>query len=181
MGWVTVSLRKMTLKNRINNLETDLIRISQQLQTTANNGAYEQQNDQLEYNYNLSIMNDDYMKRIDSIQRRTSGSSTNPNGVSAGSYSGSYAGSSSSSTIDNSVFALDMWRANAEYNQKRQNAESIFNAKNNARQAKVDAESNGLEAQKEQIEAQLKAARAEYESLGQAMDQDIKDGAIHLV
>ena len=158
MSWVTVSLRKMTLKNRINNLESELIRISQRLQTVANNESYNQQADQLNHNYQIAAMNAAYNDTISKIDTNTNGD--NQKQLAA---------------------QKNIMTATNNYNSAMQMEDSIFNAKNTARQHMVDAQTNALEAQQEQVEAQIKAARAEYESLGEAMDQDIKDGAIKLV
>ena len=43
MGWAALSLRKMTLKQRINNLEQRLVNISQELQSMYDSGSYAQQ------------------------------------------------------------------------------------------------------------------------------------------
>lgn len=43
MGWAALSLRKMTLKQRINNLEQRLVNISQELQSMYDSSSYAQQ------------------------------------------------------------------------------------------------------------------------------------------
>ena len=43
MGWAALSLRKMTLKQRINNLEQRLVNISQELQSMYDSASYSQQ------------------------------------------------------------------------------------------------------------------------------------------
>lgn len=157
MSWVTISLRKMTLKNRINNLESELIRISQQLQTVANNESYNQQADQLNHNYNVAAANAAYQESLNGIDTNADGD--NEKQLEA------------QRNIANVTLA---------YNNQMQMEDSIFEAKNSARQRMTDAQSNALEAQQEQVETQLKAAKAEYDSLGEAVKDDIKRDTISL-
>ncbi len=158
MSWVTVSLRKMTLKNRINTLESDLIRISQRLQSIANNESYNQQADQLNHNYNVAALNAAYSDQMSQID-------TNANGDTKKQLEAQKAIAVATNT----------------YNNQMQIQDSIFEAQNTTRQNLADAQTQALEAQQEQIESQLKSARAEYESLGDALKNDIEKGVIKLV
>ena len=150
MSWVSLSLRKLTLKNRINNLESDLVRISQALQTAEQSYSYEEQRSNLFYNYELSQINQNYQ--------------------------GAIAGAGTDSQAVYSVF-----QAAVAYQTRMQMQTSIFNAESEVRRRKSDAETSALEAEQTEVETQLSAARAEYDSLTNAIHEDIKKNAITLV
>ena len=59
--------------------------------------------------------------------------------------------------------------------------ESVFQAQQDSMLQEINAKQQQLELEQEQIQTQLAAARAEEEQMSQAMDQDIKNGAIKLV
>lgn len=48
-------------------------------------------------------------------------------------------------------------------------------------QETINQQETQLQLEQEQVETQLEAARAEYESLDEAVSQDIQSGAISLV
>ena len=155
MGWATVASRKAELKNRINTLETRAMEISQEKQTIANQASYDQQEVQLKGNYEQALLNQDYQNAMDAINNDRKASDADKQ--------------------------QSIMKVQTEYNNRMNIFQQTQQAKLNSQKHLTDARTNALEAQQEQIESQLKAARAEYDNLGQAMDQDIKDGAIKLI
>lgn len=75
--------------------------------------------------------------------------------------------------------ALQQEQLSLMYNQMIQN--SLFTAKESAMQDSINQAETQLQLEQEQIETQLEAARAEYDSLDQACSQDIQSGAIKLI
>jgi len=155
MSWVTLSLRKMTLKQRSSNLEFRLTQLSQQKQTIANQAAYAQRTINSQKNLYTSIYN---MVGMASLQGAIAASQGDQANMMFGMYQHQQ-GMMMGSMIMNSVF--DSYK-NAMDEQIRQMA------------AQIDEEIT-------QVEAQLKAAKAEEESISKAMDDDIKKSAIQLV
>ena len=154
MTWATISLRKMELKNRINQLESEAIQISQELQTASRESSQEQQMTNLTSNYQQSLMCADYEKAMDAIN--------------------------SNKKIDASKKQEAIMKVQQRYNQNANVFSSINESKASSLKNVTDAKTKAIEARKEQVETQLKAANAEYESLGQAMDNDIQKSAIKL-
>ncbi len=153
MTWATISARKMVLKNRINTLETELIRISQRLQDAYDDAAYDQRKNQLNYDYELAGLTDEYQAGMDGLEGQD---------LQGQAFQGAY----------NTVVM--------QYMDDKRQLDAGFAAQNQMVQDKADAKTKALEAEQEQIETQLEAARAEYESLDKACSEDIKNGAINL-
>lgn len=162
MGWASLSLRKMTLKQRINNLEQRLTNISQELQTMYDSSSYSQQALGLEKNQAALALQTTYSNNINTL---------------GGTY-GSGTGSTSTDQLAQYNAALQQEQLSYMYNQMIQN--SMFSAKEQAMQESINQQETALELEQEQLETQLQAARAEYQSLDQAIGQDIQDGAIKL-
>ena len=160
MGWVRLSLRKMTLKQRISNLEYRLIQISQEQQTLANQSSYAQRYLGMMQNQSLSQLNVDKLNYLKQA-RSSSGNSSD--------YQSQL----------NLQSALD--EINLNYSFEKMNMESVFQAQQDSMLQEINAKQQQLELEQEQIQTQLAAARAEEEQMSQAMDQDIKNGAIKLV
>lgn len=153
MTWASISLRKMELKNRINRFESELIQVSQRLQTISNKASYNENINSSYYTYNLSVVNADYQNAITMASQATD------------------------STLQTSA----MYQAQLTYSNQKAVLEAMKQAWSDAKKSETDAEAQTLEAQQEQLQTQIKAARAEYDSLGDAMDNDINKGAIKLV
>ncbi len=163
MGWAALSLRKMTLKQRINGLEQRLVNISQELQTMYDSSSYSQQALGVEKNQAQLALQSTYSNNLNTLQ---------------GTYGN---GGTSTSTDDLAKYnaAMQQEQLSYMYNQMIQN--SMFSAKEQAMQESINQQETALELEQEQIETQLEAARAEYQSLDQAVSQDIQGGAIKLV
>lgn len=159
MGWAALSLRKMTLKQRINNLEQRLVNISQELQSMYDSSSYSQQALGVEKSQALANLQTTY---------------SNNSATLASTYSGG------TSTADLSEYntALQQEQLSYMYNQMIQN--SLFSAKEQAMQDSINQAETQLQLEQEQVETQLEAARAEYESLDSAVSSDIQSGAINL-
>ena len=165
MTWATISTRQMVLKNRINCLETQLIRISQEIQSTYDESSYDQQFAQMDYGENLAQAQDVYQKEMDKIYNDHT---KNADGSDA----------SNNNTYDETKRYNDATRT---YLNAKRNLDKKLEANNRVNQDRTDAKTRALEAQQEQIETQLEAARAEYDQLDKACSQDIQKGAIKLV
>ena len=80
MGWVTLSLRKMTLKQRISNLEYRLVQISQEQQTLANQSSYAQRYLGMMQNQSTSQLNVDRLNYLKQARSNFSGDSSDYQG-----------------------------------------------------------------------------------------------------
>lgn len=95
------------------------------------------------------------------------------------SIAGAYQGSTDTNSLNQYNQALQQEQLSLMYNQMIQN--SLFTAKESAMQDSINQAETQLQLEQEQIETQLEAARAEYDSLDQACSQDIQSGAIKLI
>lgn len=161
MGWVTLSLRKMTLKQRISNLEYRLVQISQEQQTLANQSSYAQRYLGMMQNQSTSQLNVDRLNYLKQARSNYSSGSSD--------YQGQL----------NLQSALD--EINLNYSFEKMNMESVFQAQQDSMLQEINAKQQQLELEQEQLQTQLSAARAEEEQMSEAMNQDIKNGAIKLV
>ncbi len=152
MTWASISLRRMELKNRINRLDSQLINISQRLQTVSNKASYNESINSSYYSYHLSIVNADYQNAI------------------------TMASQSTDATLQTSA----MYQAQLSYSNNKAVLEALKQAWCDAKRSETDTEAQALEAEKERLQTQLRAASAEYDSLGEALDSDIQKGAIKL-
>lgn len=165
MGWVTLSLRKMALKQRISNLEYRLVQLSQEQQSLANSSSYAQ-------------------RELSSIQNlKTAALSRNRANLLKQARNDYSANSSDSSTTSDAYLNLQsaLDDINLNYQFEQMNIESIFQAQQDTLLQEVNTKQQQLELEQEQVEQQLAAARAEEEQLGEAVSQDIKNDAIKLV
>ena len=160
MGWVTISLRKMALKQRVSNLQYRLLQISQERQTIANQSQYTQRAINAMKNQQYSGITDSYTSAVQELQNQNMG--TDPT---------SGAWSMYQSALDQ--LALTQSR-------QQMSVDSIFQGYEDALMGDVNRRDQQLEAEQTQIETQLQAAQAELKSLDEAMEQSIQDSAIKL-
>lgn len=160
MGWVTLSLRKMALKQRVSNLEYRLVQISQQQQTLANSSSYAQRYVGMMQNQSMMQLNVDRLNYLKQARE-----------------SFAQDGSSYESQL-NLQSTLD--NINLGYQFTQMNMESVFQAQEDSMLQEINAQQQQLELEQEQIQTQLAAAQAELESLDSAISNDIKNGAIKL-
>ena len=159
MGWAALSLRKMTLKQRINNLEQRLVNISQELQSMYDSASYAQQAMGVEQSQAMMALQNTYSNNTATIGSQ-------------------YTGATNAQDLAAYQTALQQEQLSMMYNQMIQN--SLFTAKGQALQETINQQETQLQLEQEQVETQLEAARAEYDSLDQACSQDIQSGAIKL-
>jgi hypothetical protein len=225
MTWVSVSLRKMELKNRINNMESQLMDISQELQTIADESSNEQSKISLKNNYELGT-NDQYRTERESIfgentsdkekeeavKSMLSGYFEDPDNITADDldkfaeefgldpeelskkwFFGLF--TCSKTDVDDlytklfgndginekSEEQLAKWMIKVQYMDEKSDLRNESQMESDLLRSETDAETQTLEAQQEAIQTQLKAARAEYDSLGEALDKDIETSTIKLV
>lgn len=157
MTWATISTRQMNLKNRINGLESQLTRISQDLQTAYDDSSYKQQLNEMKYTEELAAAQDEYTEKMDKLEK------AHENDEKSGAYTKEYND------------------AQREYLKKKRALDNELKTKNTCNKDMTDAKTRALEAQQEQIETQLEAARSEFDQLDKACSQDIQKGAIKLI
>ncbi len=160
MGWAALSLRKMTLKQRINNLEQRLVNISQELQSMYDSSSYAEQALGVEKNQAMANLQNTFATNNATL-------------------ASTYGGATDAAGLAEYNTQLQQQQMSLMYSQMIQN--SMFSAKEQAMQEAVNQAETQLQLEQEQVETQLAAARAEYQALGQAVSQDIQQGAIHLV
>lgn len=160
MGWVTISLRKMALKQRESSLQYRLMQISQERQSLANQSNYTQRYvNAMKNQENGNIMNG-YMDAVEQLQQQ--GQNIDPTSKEWTAYQK----------------ALD--QASLVQSRQQMAADSIFQGYEDGLMGDVNRREQQLDGEQVQIETQLKAAQAELESLDQAMDNSIKNSAIKL-
>ena len=159
MGWVTISLRKMALKQRESQLQYRLMQISQERQTLANQAQYTQRYLNAMKNQQTGSITQGYM---DAVQQLQAGAPDDPTGKAWNEYQNK----------------LD--QASMIQSRQQMAADSIFQGYEDALMGDVNRRDQQLQDEQVQIETQLKAAQAELESLDQAMDDSIKNSAIKL-
>ncbi len=160
MGWVTISLRKMALKQRVSNLQYRLLQISQERQTIANQSQYTQRAINAMKNQQYNGITDSYTSAVQELQNQNMG--TNPT-------SGAW-----------SIYQSALDQLALTQSRQQMSVDSIFQGYEDALMGDVNRRDQQLEAEQTQIETQLQAAQAELESLDEAMEQSIQDSAIKL-
>lgn len=160
MGWVTISLRKMALKQRVSNLQYRLLQISQERQTIANQSQYTQRYLNAMKNQQYSSINTSYTEALQEAQQ--SASSLDP------------------TSSEWSAYQTSLDQMSLAQMQQQMAVDSIFQGYEDALMGDVNRRDQQLEAEQTQIETQLQAAQAELESLDEAMEQSIQDSAIKL-
>lgn len=152
MTWASISLRKMELKNRINHIESKLLQVSQRLQTATNKASYNENINNSYYTYQLSLVNADYQNSI----------------------------TLASQASDSNAQTAAMYQAQLAYSNNKAVLEAMKQSWSDTKKSETDAEAQTLEAEQEQLQTQLKAANAEYDSLDETLSNDIQKSAIKL-
>lgn len=156
MSWVTISLRKMQLKQRISNLELRLMKLSQREQSLADNASYAQRTLGMQQNLYTSLYNMGGAAMMGGITNQI--------------------GTQNQADL---YIALNNFQQSQMMGSMIMN--SIFQSYKQAMDEQINQVAQQIELEKQQLETQLKAARAEEESISKAMDDDIKKSAVQLV
>ncbi len=159
MGWAAISLRKMTLKQRINNLQQRLLTLSQEEQSMYDSSSYAQRAQGVEQSNALAQLQATYQKNVSTIN-------------------GQYQGSTDSADL--TEYNTKLQEEQMAYSYNKMILDSMFTGKSQALQDTINEEQTRLELEQEQLQTQLQAAQAEYESISEACSSDIKNGAIKL-
>lgn len=162
MGWVTLSLRKMVLTQRVSQLENRLLHLSQEQQTLANSSAYTERAIGLEKQDAYSSLMNNYSGNLTNIS----------DFVSTG-------GASDPATLIQ--YQVQLQQSQLDYMYNKMVIDSVFTQKEQSLQDQVNNKQTYLELEQEQVETQLEAARAELEQLDEACSQDIQSSTISLV
>ena len=162
MGWITLSLRKLVLTQRVNELEHRLTKLSQEHQSLSNGSSYTER-----------FMG---VRKSEAYKELLTNYSNNMNTTAAKYQNGAVTDISMAAQYN-----VDIQQNQLDYMFQKMNLESIFTAEENALRDEVNQKENHLDLEQEQIETQLEAARAEKEQLDQAISQDIKSSTISLV
>ena len=160
MGWLTLSLRKQVLTQRVSQLEHRLTKLSQEQQSLANGSSYTERAIGLEKQEAYSALIEDHAKRITTIGENFMGSSA--------------------SVVDLANYNVELQEAQLNYIYEQALLDSIFTQREQALQDEVNNKQTYVELEQEQVETQLEAARAELEQLDEAIGQDIKTSTISL-
>ena len=162
MGWVTLSLRKMVLTQRVSQLENRLLHLSQEQQTLANSSAYTERAIGLEKQEAYTSLMNNYSGSLNNISDFvSSGTASDP-----------------ASLIQ---YQAQMQQSQLDYMYNKMVIDSVFTQKEQALQDQVNNKQTYVELEQEQVETQLEAARAELEQLDEACSQDIQSSTISLV
>ena len=163
MGWMSLSLRKMVLTQRVSELEHRLTKLSQEEQTLANSSSYAERAIAVEKTQAYNTLNTDYTNKMNSMLSQFN---------------------TGQPVTDMSVLAqynTDLQTAQLGYMYNKMNIDSIFTAKEEAMQDEINERQTQIDLEQEQLETQLEAARAEKEQLDKAISEDIKSSTISLV
>ena len=160
MGWVTISLRKMALKQRVSNMQYRLLQVSQERQTIANQSQYTQRYLNAMKNQQYSSITNSYMSAVQELQNNAA--NMDPT-------------SSEWSAYQTSLDQLALVQS-----RQQMAVDSVFQGYEDALMGDVNRRDQQLEAEQTQLETQIQAAQAELESLDEAMEQSIQDSAIKL-
>jgi uncharacterized protein YlxW (UPF0749 family) len=94
-------------------------------------------------------------------------------------------GETDGTVFGNVAINSNYYSANAastiRYNEQKLELQTLANMQSETLRSETDAQTQTLEAQQEQLQTQLKAVRAEYDSLDEALDKDIQSSTIKLV
>ena len=162
MGWVTLSLRKMVLTQRVSQLENRLLHLSQAQQTLANSSAYTERAIGLEKQEAYTSLMNNYSGSLNNISDFVSSRNA----------------SDPASLIQ---YQVQMQQSQLDYMYNKMVIDSVFTQKEQALQDQVNNKQTYVELEQEQVETQLEAARAELEQLDEACSQDIQSSTISLV
>ena len=162
MGWVTLSLRKMVLTQRVSQLENRLLHLSQEQQTLANSSAYTERAIGLEKQDAYSSLMNNYSGNLTNISDFVSTGDT-----------------SDPATLIQ--YQVQLQQSQLDYMYNKMVIDSVFTQKEQSLQDQVNNKQTYLELEQEQVETQLEAARAELEQLDEACSQDIQSSTISLV
>ena len=162
MGWVTLSLRKMVLTQRVSALENRLLHLSQEEQSLANSSAYTERAIGLEKQEAYSSLMNNYSGNLNNISSFvSSGNASDP------------------ATLIQ--YQAELQQQQLDYMYNKMMIDSVFTQKEQSLQDQVNVKQTYLELEQEQVETQLEAARSELEQLDEACSQDIKASTISLV
>ncbi len=162
MGWVTLSLRKMVLTQRVSALENRLLHLSQEEQSLANSSAYTERAIGLEKQEAYSSLMNNYSGNLNNISSFvSSGNASDP------------------ATLIQ--YQAELQQQQLDYMYNKMVIDSVFTQKEQSLQDQVNVKQTYLELEQEQVETQLEAARSELEQLDEACSQDIKSSTISLV
>ena len=161
MGWITLSLRKQVLTQRVSKLEHRLLKLSQEEQSLSNSSSYAERIIGLEKQEQYSTIINNYSSSLGDI-------------------GAAYSAADGSDVSSLANYNVQLQESQLSYIYNKMIVDSIFTQKEQALQDEVNDKQTYLDLEKEQVETQLEAARAELEQLDEAISQDIKTSTISL-
>ena len=161
MGWITLSLRKMVLTQRISDLEHRLTKLSQEKQTMANSSGYSQRALAMQKNMAYTNLANQHSANMQSIFSQ---------------YGGYVSDTSVASQIQNNIYNEEIG-----YMMSKMNLDSYYESIQSAQDDAINVKEQNIDLEIEQLEVQLQAARAEAEKIDEAVSSDIKSSTISLV
>lgn len=159
MGWAAISLRKMTLKQRIDSLNQRLMHISQEQQSLYDSSSYAQQAAGVEQSQMMTSIMQSYQNNTDAIKEK-------------------YKDKTDQASLSEYNTALQEEQMTYSYN--KMIVDSMCTGKSQAMQDTISDAETRLSLEQEQLQTQLEAAQAEYDSLEKTVSDSIQKGAIKL-
>ncbi len=161
MGWVTLSLRKMVMTQKVSRLEHRLVQLSQEQQSMHNSSSYAERVIGIDKTEAFKALQEKFTQDLNNI--------TNP--ITQG-------GNQANALAQ---YQVQLQQSQLDYMYNKMMIESVFTAKEQALQDKINDKQTYLDLEQEQVETQLEAARAELEQLDDAVSKDIERSTISLV
>ncbi len=154
MGWVTLTLRKQTLKSSINTAEFQDIQLSRKLRATQRHLSYDQ-----------SIYNADKSQELkDAKSAYTNIKNQRP----------------SVDSTEYEQWKVDYANAQEEYNAQKQDIEDYYDGIMSELEDEAATEENRVQEEQTSLEAQLQAMNAELETVSEQISSDIDAQKIKL-
>ena len=170
MAWVTIGLRKHALKARINSLEYRLMKLSQDKQSQHNAAAMTQSQLSMRKNDEYLRLQNNHSNYMQGVTNQMQQAQDQANKA------GQPLDGASMQQMQNKIAM-----GNQNFQMSQMMTDSLFQAQEDGLMQENNRKETAIDLEIERLEVQLKAARAEEEQLGKALDEDIKKTAINLM
>lgn len=171
MGWITLTLRKQTLRAAINNKELQDLEISHQRRALSRQKNYENSilSNQQESELEMAKQSTGYQDARDKYQELLASSSDYSDRDST-----EYAEYKEALSEAANEYSL----AKSEYDEQRTNIENYYDNEKQELEEESTRKENIFDDEQTQIETQLEAMRQELESVSQQISTDIESSAV---
>ncbi len=155
MGWVTLTLRKLTLRSEVNSLELRDLQMSRQIRGIQRNLSYEQSVYNKLKTQELNEAKKTYLEIRDGERPSVSSS-------------------------EYAEWQLKYSAANEDYQDQKQNINNYYDDILNELEEAATDEETRIQEEQTTVEAQLEAMRSEMESVGEQISSDIESSKLNL-